>query len=310
MSRHSFQINSTSQEFAVITDQISAQGGADAPVLCIPIKFDLSPIGRGYNNEETVFELLSVKVELQTTDKNFRCGETTQLYSYTISHKNSYTLNFPFQLNESAITRIEKYRKGNLPFTISLQIQVGLYGKVPYVTKTGGHEEKLFITSYDTVRGNASFDIEQSYWINKVLPQLGHNSYKLVELPLFNQIIPKEYAKSIVEFDAARKYFINGDYDKTVAHCRAAIDPFYLNKVEFTKLKEFVKSKSEFEWANKVLEATEEWLDKIIKATSSFSSKTHHAPSVGHFSRREAEIVLMITTGIIAYIGKIEYKSE
>lgn len=81
-------------------------------------------------------------------------------------------------------------------------------------------------------------------------------------------------------------------------------------KFEFAKLKEFVKSKSEFDWANKVLEATEEWLDKIIKATSSFSSKTHHTPSVGHFSRTEAEIVLMITTGIIAYIGKIEYKSE
>lgn len=307
MSTHSFTINNTLQGFSIILDQISGQGGSDAPTILIPINFDLCPLGSGHASETIKFELLSIKAELSSTDKNFRCSETTQLYSYTINNKNLYSLQFPFQLNEGLITRIEKYRKGSLPFSISLQIQVGIYTDSFY---GGQKDSRFFISSYETVRANASFKIEQSHWTNNILPNLGHSSYKLIELPLFNDIIPKEYSISIAELEQAQKYFINGDYDKTVSHCRAAIDPFYSNKVEFAKLKEFVKSKSEFEWANKVLNATEEWLDKIIKATASFSSKTHHAPSMGHFSRTEAEIVLMITTGIIAYIGKIEYKSE
>lgn len=304
--KSSFTIYNTTQEFQIVTEEVSASGGADAPTLNIPISFDFTPIRRNSAEEPSGFKLLFIKADLRITDRNFMCSETTHLSADNIFDKRSKRILFSFLLNSEIVNRIEKYRKGNLPLQISIQVQVATYGTAPGV----GNSNRTFIAGFEDAFGSISTTIEQSQWVVKILPQLGNNTYKLIELPAFNDLIPELYAKTIIEFEEANKYFINGDYDKTVAHCRAALDPFYLNKEKFKELKDFVKSKSEFEWADKVLTATEEWLDKVIKATSAFSSKAHHAPSVGHFSRVEAEIVLMITTGIVAYIGKIEYKPE
>lgn len=308
MSRGSITLQSTSQEFNVQVDQISANGGYDSPKILIPIKFDLHPIGRGYNSIIYPFELVSVKGELNATEKNFKISESILLPSWKVTDTSSYHISFQFLINSEIINKIEKYRKGNVQLHLSISLQVGICEKV-ILHNQGEKFERLFISGFETGQGYTTFQIEQSQWVNKILPQLGHNSYKLVEIPATSQVIPDEYKISLGEFEEARKYFINGDYDKTVAHCRAALEPFS-GRVNLPKLKEFVKSKSEFAWATTVMSATEEWLDKVIKATSAFTSKTHHAPSIGHFSRTEAEIVLMLTTGIVAYIGKIEYKPE
>jgi hypothetical protein len=132
---------------------------------------------------------------------------------------------------------------------------------------------------------------------------MGHDSFRLFELPKNSHIIPEEYSKSLNELEEAKRYFLNGDYDKTVGHCRSALDPFKAKKDE---IKTFIKSKSEFTWINDVLVATDEWLVKLVKSTSHFTSKAHHIPSVGHFGRPEAEIIMMITTALIAYIAKVE----
>lgn len=310
MSRGSFVILSTNQELFVTVDQITGSGGADAPNLLVPIKIEFNALRRGgYNEKGQAFEAISIKATLQATEKNFKVSEGLQLLRTKVIEKDSAWVQFQFPLNLELINRIEKARKGGLPFQLQYEVQIATYENISLTTAKGEKIEKLFVSGFETGQGYVQFTIEQSQWVNKVLGKLGHNSYKLVEIPAINQIIPDEYKISLAEFDEAQRFFLNGDYDKTVAHCRAALDPFG-GKTNLPKLKEFVKSKSEFEWATKVTEATEEWLDKIIRATSAFTSKTHHAPSIGHFSRTEAEIVLMITTGIIAYIGKIEYKPE
>lgn len=310
MSRGSFVLYSTNQEINITVDQVSGSGGADAPSLNIPVKIDFNAIQRGgFNDAKQAFEAISIKGELRATDKNFKISESVHLIHTKVNDKNSCYLTFQFPFSIENISRIEKNRKGTMPLNLNFIVQVATYENMTMTTAKGEKVDKPFITGFETGQGNVQFAIEQSQWVNKVLGQMGHASYKLVELPTANAIIPEEYKISLGEFEEARKYFLNGDYDKTVAHCRAALDPFS-GKANLPKLKEFVKSKSEFDWATSVLDATEVWLEKMIKATSSFTSKTHHAPSVGHFSRTEAEIVLMITTGIVAYIGKIEYKPE
>ena len=153
------------------------------------------------------------------------------------------------------------------------------------------------------VVAHVNFQIPQSYWINKVLPQIGHDSLRLIELPSLSRIIPEEYSRSVKELDEAKRYFLHGDYDKAVGHCRSALDPF---KAKRDEVKTFIKSKSELAWINEVLDATDEWLNKLIKSTSRLTSKSHHIPSTGHFDRSDAEIIMMITVALIAYIGKLE----
>lgn len=310
MSRSSFVFYSTSQELNVTVDQINGSGGADSPCLNIPVKIDFNAIQRvGFNDVKQAFDAISIKGLLLGTDKNFKISENVQLMHTRVTDKNSGYVQFQFPLSIESISRIEKSRKGGMPMNLQFTVQIATYEAITLTNAKGERYEKPFVTGFETGQGNAQFIIEQSYWVNKVLGQIGHQTYKLIELPIANNVIPAEYKVSLGEFEEARKYFLNGDYDKTVAHCRAALDPF-AGKTNLPKLKAFVKSKSEFEWATNVTEATEEWLDKIIRSTFYFTSKTHHAPSIGHFSRTEAEIVLMITTGIVAYIGKIEYKPE
>lgn len=303
MSRANVTIRNYWQEFQIKTEEIRANGESNSPILTIPLIADFKVSARS-----NFFEFMSIKAELRGTDKNFKLAETYQLFSCKVLNDFKYTFNLDFFLNEFILTKIENNRVQDLKLNLALQIQVGLYEPFTIPKPNGHYEDTYIITGFETPTAEINFYIEQSLWINKLLPRLGHNSYKLIELPGTNEIIPDEFAKSLVEFEEARKYFVKGDYDKTVAHCRSALDPFS-GPVNLPKLKEFIKSKSEFTWATAVLEATELWLDKIIKATSSFTSKAHHAPSVGHFSRTDAEIVLLITTGIIAYIGKIEYPS-
>lgn len=302
MSRGTFYINNTNQEFNVLVEQINGNGGNDSPKIVVPIKINFNPGGQTQGNES--FDVLSIKGELSLAGGNFKLSEAMHLQAWTIRNANSYNVNFQFMITPEILSKLEKYRQGGIQFNLSVTMQIAIHERVKLINQ---NTERIFISGFDTSSGQCTFQVEQSFWVNNILPQLGHNSFKLVELPATNQLIPDEYKISINEFEEARKYFLNGDYDKTVSHCRVALEPF---KKTLPQLKEFVKSKSEFDWANTVMDATEVWLEKIIKATSNFTSKTHHAPSVGHFSRTEAEIVLMITTGIIAYIGKIEYKQQ
>lgn len=287
-------------------DRLRGEGGPDAPCLYLPISIACKPLSIGHNNGPANYELTMIRAELLATDKQLKIAETSQLLSNRIFYANDVFVNLSFILNETVIQKIEKHRKGNLPVKLVIQLQAGMLETLG-ITKGEQVEEQHFVTRMETGYGDVSFIIEQSMWVNNILPQLGNDLYTLVEIPAVNQVIPVEYASSMAEFEQARKYFVNGDYDKTVAHCRAALDPFK-RKPQMEALKNFITSKSEFDWANEVLEATDVWLDKVLKATFSFTSKAHHAPSVGHFGRRDAQVVLMITTGIIAYIGKIGFK--
>lgn len=308
MAHGSFHINNIAQEFSVIMEHISGDGNIEYPALSIPVKFDFTPLKIGTTSEIIRFELISFKADLRATEKNFKISEYAFPVSFMVNQHSSYNVTFAFPLSNDKVERIEKFRKQNLPLNISIAIQIGIYQRVQTISTNKQPIDQYFITGFQTYNCHGAFTIEQSRWVNNILPNISNKAYTLVELPLANQVIPDNYSVSLQEFQEARKYFINGDYDKTVAHCRAALDPFK-NKDEFLKLKEFIKSKSEFEWANKVLDATDEWLDKMIKATSAFTSKPHHAPSVGHFGRTDAEIILMITTGVVAYVGKIGFKA-
>ena len=84
-------------------------------------------------------------------------------------------------------------------------------------------------------------------------------------------------------------------------HCRSAIDPI---RKRILEIKKYVESKSEFEWFKSINEATFTWLDRVLKDTANFASKTHHAPSTGHFAKEDAQSILLITTGIVGFAGR------
>lgn len=302
MARASIHMLGSNKELTIVTDQIVGSGGANGPILMVPIKIDL---GKGFEINRRVIsrvDVLSVKGELKSTPGEIQCSEGYKILTRNISGQTVYEEYLNFPLTNEVVNKIEKYRIGKVTFWLQIYFQIGLYEEV---TLNDG-SVRSFMVGTETALGQIQFEIEQSRWVNSILPKLGHLSYKLIEIPLASQVLPAEYGASLAELEEARKYFDLGDYDKAVAHCRSAIDPF--KQIKTRELREFVESKSELEWINTVVDSTGDWLDKILKATSGFASKTHHLPSVGHFGRTDAEILMMITTAIIAYVGKIKGK--
>jgi hypothetical protein len=286
-------------DFTVLTDKIFARNEISGSTLIIPFKIEFTGTPSGYNKRMLKAQVLFFKGELRTKNSSILCGESIVFTNSMLSvQQKSFESQFQFSFSHEITNKIEKQRTGDLPMSIAVTAQTAEYEQI----MLADNKNHTFITGFDKASGHVDFQIPQSNWVNNLLPQMGHQSFHLIELPTASQIIPAEYATSLKELEEAKKYFLNGDYDKTVAHCRSALDPFKPKKGE---IQSFIKSKSSFAWANDVLEATDEWLLKLAKSTSHFTSKTHHIPSTGHFDRTEAEIIVMVTTAIIAYIGKV-----
>jgi hypothetical protein len=298
MSRGNISMLQSNPSFTVLTGRIFARNEFSVATLIIPFKLEFSETPGRYSKMMSKAEVLFFKGELRTHSSSIYCGESTVFTNSILSaHQRSFESQFQFSFSHEITNKIEKQRTGDLPMSISVTAQTAEYEEIEL-----GNASRSFITGFDKASGHVDFQIAQSDWVKNLLPQMGHQSFRLIELPIASQIIPGEYATSMRELEEARKYFLNGDYDKTVAHCRSALDPFKPKKDE---IKKYVSSKSEFAWAKDVMEATDEWLLKLVKSTSHFTSKTHHIPSTGHFDRTEAEIIMMVTTAIIAYIGKV-----
>jgi hypothetical protein len=301
-----FTLNNTAQECSIITEQISGRGGADCPELLVPIKLDLHAVNSGFNSAPQPYEIISLKAELRSTNKNFKCSETINIAPCHVIANVSVNYTLDFMLSNQMISRFENYRKGNLPFQIHLIMQIALFSEIT-VNGSKGAFVKSVVTNYTRGDINLQFEIEQSYWIRKILPQLGYNERKLIEIPTAHDLIPDDYSVSLKEMDEAEKYFLLGDYDKAVGHCRSTIEPL---AKKFVELKAYINSDSAAEWGKDILVSTENWLTTLIKKTSGYASKPHHTPSTGHFTRKDAEIIMMVTTATIAYVGNIGFKSK
>ena len=284
--------------FRILTDRIFARNERSSAILIIPFRIEF--IGFGRRAKSFKAEVLFSKAELRAINSSIKCSESIMLANHQLSaNQLSYESQFDFTINYETIAKIEKERKGDLTFSVAVAIEAAVYDEIIFE----GNLNKQFVSEFSKGSGYIDFLVPQSSWVNTLLPQMGHDSFRLFELPKNSHIIPEAYSKSLNELEEAKRYFLNGDYDKAVGHCRSALDPFKAKKDE---LKTFIKSKSELSWINEVLVATDEWLLKLVKSTSHFTSKAHHIPSVGHFGRSEAEIIMMITTALIAYIAKVE----
>jgi len=309
MAINNFAIRGVVQRFSIEPDQIKAVGGAASPYLQIPLFLDLHPIaGSNIPNGGgiTSFVLTNIEASMILPGFQFKTAETYKICNRQVKHKNSFYLYLDFPLTKEKILVIENHRKGNLSISLHLDFHFGIFGAMPF--NTNYEPEKMeFITEYGTSDANVVIEISQSQWVTTMLPGLGFQGFEVIEMPSASELIPGKYKASLTELTEAQKYFGQGDYDKVVAHCRSALDPF--NKV-MPELKEFILSKSEFEWIDKINSSTFDWLDTLWKQTKNFTSKAHHPPSTGHFDRHDAQIIYMVTTAIVAYIGTIDSQKE
>jgi len=69
-----------------------------------------------------------------------------------------------------------------------------------------------------------SFAIPKSQWVEQLLPQLGYGSLQLIEVKISSGVMAAGIPKAVEEIRQARAYLLDGDWEKTVAHCRNVLE--------------------------------------------------------------------------------------
>jgi hypothetical protein len=277
--------------------EVNGTGGPDYPRLVIPLKLDLNPL----RDDKQRYIILSAQCSLILSEGGVKIADAVvgfDPHMFTFQGDTCiYNLEFP--LDHYRISRIEDKRKGDLGLTLDARFLIALYG--------AGQQFDRFLTEFQNPPVRLPLMVPQSHWVGKVLPSLGYGKVKVLELPTASDVVGEGSEKSLEELEHAQEYLSKGDYDKTVEHCRNAIDPI---KDALPKLKNTINSETKYEWAQDIATATYDWLDKVYKRTRELSSKPHHLPSVGHFSKHEAEAVMLMTTAPVAFVARYSKQNE
>jgi hypothetical protein len=196
-----------------------------------------------------------------------------------------------FSLDKDAVRSIEKSRTGDVKFSIEIE---GLF------SYSGGSYPN---GSYSMERAHAfTVIIPKSVWIEEFLPKLGHDTFKLIEIPFTHKLLKEAYNDILEEFTHAEEYYIKNDYNKCVAHCRHTLDALHRNLI---KIKKSEKSESGFSWLSNTSEETFKWIDEMDKSISFVTAKTHHSGLKREFKRYEAESIYFVTIGLLHYVANI-----
>lgn len=297
MPEANFSLNSSNSKCTIDPTEINSIGGPENPKLQIWLALELNP---GEGKQLQPFILLSVEAKLRTYNSSSDIASAVCLQNYSVNSKYTYRIKLEFVLTNYKLGKIEEKRIDNFIGTLDLTFRALNFDS--FVVPV--NNERKSIKTIKDIRNaycNLNFEIPQSYWITKLLPGLGWNASRLIELPITNELIPEEYSQSLGELDKANEYYLKGDYDKVVAHCRSALDPI---KASWKKLKPLFKSDSENEWIDAINTSTSNWLDTMINKTYQLCSKTHHNSTIGHFDQHSSQIVLMTTVAVVGFAGK------
>jgi hypothetical protein len=296
-----FSISNVSQQFTIPTGEIFAHGKAESPHLVIPLSIALTPFRKGEMQPYATFDIIHLYAELSLTTTNFKAAQLSFPVSYYVFQPTPYTISLRFPLTKETLFYIEKYRQGSLSGSLLFNLQVAHHDNLTPAKDGNGFRQPV-IRGFELAQGHGNFVIEQSLWVNKVLPNLGYNAGALIEMPAVSQLLPLEYSTAIQELNEARKYFDVGDYDKAVGHCRAALEPI---RKGIPNVKNQIQGDSRFKWLKTHYSATFDFIDAITGTNSTISNKSHHTPSMGNFGRAEAETIIGTTYYIISYLGKV-----
>lgn len=297
MPEASFYFNSTYNKCSIDPTEINSVGGPDNPKLQVWLNLELDP-GEGKNLQAYILTSIEARFRVLNSPFDIATGTTTQYCK--VNRKYSWKLMLEFEFSAYKILKIEERRIDNLKSSISLNFRAIYFDSIS-LPSVSSKKEVTVMTDMSQSQCNIELEIPQSLWITKLLPGLGWKPSRLIELPSAIELIPEEYSQSLGELDKANEYYLRGDYDKVVAHCRSAIDPI---KASWKDLKQVFKSESENKWIDAINTGTSDWLDTMINSTYQLCSKTHHNRSIGHFDRHSSQVILMITTAIIGYAGK------
>ncbi len=169
-----------------------------------------------------------------------------------------------------------------------LPIELGMYSRVA-----------LFWT---TKIEPLSLQVPASVWVEQVLPGLGYDRLRLIEvaLPLANDLVP---ATALAPFDGARRDYDLGNYRECIEKCRYVRDAVstHLGTTKVRLLGDIV-----VERRGLPEDAPQRgFLNHLWQGWWDMTNAGHHVPTPHAFTRADAHMCLMTTAIILEYLGTV-----
>jgi len=304
----------------VESQKVRGEGGPLYPRLVIPFSLSFKPMKVTKDEQEQEIEYVqnytvlyfwgslsisSVKPEIKIAD-----FQSEPLLHFSEEWDSDYTIYIPLDLPR--IEYLEEIRKGDIGVQIRSRALIAKHPLVP----VGQRERDKRIQELLTIHFDLPVEIPQSHWVDKVLPGLGYGKVKLIEVPIPEKIVPEIFQKALRELEEARRYFVEGEHDKVVAHCRGAVEQIPntltvdLSDIEKPSFNDKVEGFLKQHLSTVLADSKRNSLRTMIKATWTLSSIPHHPSPPGYFDRADAEAVMLLTTALLAYVGKLLKRRE
>jgi hypothetical protein len=304
MSRKQFNnsMGGATVELDIDVSRLCGTGGAEYPHLVWQLQLALTP----RKALQTDYAFRSVTAQLYFSGgQKIADARPISLHRVIQGHQAYWGdeyLNFEFPLDARRVEAIEHRRQGgSLQFRLDVQIQVDEYGTIPaHVESKRPALWGLRAIQWLTLQ--EGFQVQQTDWIERVLPNIGYGKVHIVEFPATPLDACAALDHSFKALKQAEEKHRLGFYDDAAGKCRMAIEPFFdydpVDPANPDSRKIPVPKKS---WETKLGKGTYDWLKSTLGSIKDASNPPHHSPNE-HYSQLDSQMILAITTAVVAYV--------
>jgi hypothetical protein len=300
---------------------IRGVGGPVRPQLVVPLTIQMNPM-----QEESTLAVCSLSAML-STDMNalphqMICQPISKslvpnFYARSIPHgphDHRVELRFFLTLAEVEDVELRRHAAGGDVFTLYLGLEVVVAGLRNFNTYGPGQAPEP--TPWDVRYGIFSdvrpfwtaqvspvwVQIEQSTWVRDVLPGLGHDRVRLIEMTLPPPL--PEHTSAAAQFDRARRALDERRYGACISECRGLLNMWELQLRATSKRRVAEVVGDDRSWpAGDIRRGL---LDVLWKEVGDVASAPHHPEGnvdAELFGERDARLVLLLTAALSEYVA-------
>lgn len=297
--------NWTVGQLTVDPNTVRGSGGALAPMLIVPLHFELR------TRQTTQVAITAVRAEMwlkRSGTQPARVGGPaihSWLSDPVVSH-DSYPINrqldVTFELALEHIRLIEAATEQTEYLPLELQVAIDLASVAERNVRVGRDETGWAYRFVEPDRlHNIRLHVERSHWADRVLPQIGADRIRLAAIRLGD---PRAASQVIASFDSACRDYDNGRYRECLQKCRDV-------RHEIEGLLGANRKKAGERVADRLVQAglmradSTQWrfLDGVWGATASLTSDAHHIAELT-FTAQEARVGLLITAVLVEFVSE------
>ena len=300
---------------------LRGEGGAARPRLVVPLDVSLDATQEGAQLAVVALDaMISVQEPPQAHNAIGRIIAPNLINSFPLlsqTYEHTTRIELRFELNQAEIELLERRRheeRGDkfllhlrlVPTVVALEHFNSTNPRTAAVERSHERFEIQFgLMSRPTIFWTAAIDdarlqIEHAAWIRDVLPGLGYDRARIVELT-FPPAFP-DHQSAITQFDAARTALAQRRYDDCVAGCRGLLNVWetHLGATRSRTVAAVVAER----WGWDEADPRRRFLDGLWKTLGDVTNAPHHPESrrPGYLDLSEARLALYLTSLLSEYL--------